>query len=232
MAGTKDDMNATIKIRRHPFFSPEVRFLVAELDKSLAERYPDWDQLSHPILQANANPKPSEEDIAKAAAREAATKDNLDAEQQERKEGLVFWVAFDTAPSSDPSSVQQGNDGPSTAGKGRAIACAALRIFGTPDYPMPPQFDSSLRWAELKRIYVLPEYRGRGISKLLVKTVEEYARNEGKIDVIVIETGTRQFESIKLCEGARYQRREMFGAYVGADPVSGGVSACFEKRLS
>ena len=221
MPGTQNtiDPNANIQIRRHSFSSPEARFLVAELDKSLAEFYPDWDQLVHPNMHHENNPHPPDEEIAEHAAREASEGGGeVKLEDQEMKDGLVFWVAFDTVTTDAENS------------KGKPIACAALRLF-SPQNPLPSELDPALRYAELKRMFVLPSYQGRGISKLLLAEVEQYALRTLKLAAIVIETGLRQKASLRLYEGAGYQTRSMFGQYVGAAPESGGDSTCLEKRL-
>ena len=218
-ATSTDDMNASIQIRRHPFSSPEARFLVAELDKSLAEFYPDWDELVHPNMHHENNPHPPDEEIAGQAARKSAEGgEEVDLEDQEMKDGLVFWVAFDTAATDAENS------------NGKPIACAALRPF-SPQNLLPLELAPALRYAELKRMFVLPPYQGRGISKLLLARVEQYALHNLELDALVIETGLRQKASLRLYEGAGYQRRSMFGQYVGADPESGGDSTCLEKGL-
>jgi ribosomal protein S18 acetylase RimI-like enzyme len=78
---------------------------------------------------------------------------------------------------------------------------------------------------EVKRMYVAPAFRGRGIARALLRALEAAAGRLG-VAVLRLETGTRQPEAIGLYEAAGYARIPAFGEYVG-DPLS----VCFEKRL-
>jgi len=95
---------------------------------------------------------------------------------------------------------------------GVAVGCGAVRLLG----------DGR---AELKRMYVLPERRGLGISRVVLETLEESARELGA-SAIVLETGIRQPAAIGLYESAGYRRIAPFGAY-----ASSPSSVCMEKRL-
>jgi putative acetyltransferase len=79
--------------------------------------------------------------------------------------------------------------------------------------------------AELKRMYVRPDHRGRGLSRRLLTTLEDTARAEGHAE-IRLETGTRQGEAIGLYSSAGYAEIPLFGHYVGSE-----FSRCFAKRL-
>lgn len=216
------DVKTNITVRRHPSSSPEARFLVTELDKSLTEFYPDWDQLNHPAMKHDNNPRPPPEQATEEASLHFFGQVNDPMEDQETKGELVFFIAFDSSATSGEEFEM---------GKEKAIGCAALRLFSTPGKPLPAELDPDLNYAELKRMFVLPSHQGRGISKLLLRRLEEYAVENLQVDVIVMETGLRQKASLRLYEGMGYQRRSMFGQYVGADPESGGDSACLEKRF-
>ncbi|MEV6927184.1 GNAT family N-acetyltransferase [Dactylosporangium sp. NPDC051485] len=72
--------------------------------------------------------------------------------------------------------------------------------------------------AELKRMYVAPEFRGRGIAKALLSAVEGVARETGR-SRIWLETGTAQPEAIGLYERSGYVRIEDFGHYKGYPDV-------------
>jgi GNAT superfamily N-acetyltransferase len=69
---------------------------------------------------------------------------------------------------------------------------------------------------EVKRVFVAPEYRGRGISKALMAEAEEIARERGVRD-LVLQTGDLQAEAIALYEGIGYRRIPPFGRYAGLD---------------
>jgi GNAT superfamily N-acetyltransferase len=96
---------------------------------------------------------------------------------------------------------------------GRPIACGAFR-------PMDELA------AEIKRLYVVPEQRGRGLSKLILAELERRAAGMG-YRVARLETGTRQPEAIALYERAGYRRIPNFGIY-----VDNPLSVCFEKELT
>ena len=79
--------------------------------------------------------------------------------------------------------------------------------------------------AELKRMYVRPAYRGRGIARQLVVALEEEAFAAGR-PVLRLETGTYLTRAIALYRSAGYRPIPVYGEYVG-NPYS----VCFEKRL-
>jgi GNAT superfamily N-acetyltransferase len=91
-------------------------------------------------------------------------------------------------------------------------ACGGLKIFGT-DY------------GEVKRMYVCPVYRGRGLGKAVLNHLADYAQQQ-QVDVLRLETGIYQVEAIGLYESWGFQRRPPFGEY-SVDPLS----VYFEKRL-
>jgi GNAT superfamily N-acetyltransferase len=66
--------------------------------------------------------------------------------------------------------------------------------------------------AEVKRMYTVPEARGRGIARAVLGAVEESARRSGRKRVI-LETGQRQPEAIALYEASGYERIPPFGYY-------------------
>ena len=95
---------------------------------------------------------------------------------------------------------------------GRAVACGGWQ-------PLEPGV------AELKRMYVRPAYRGRGIARQLVVALEEEALAAG-YPVLRLETGTYLAAAIALYRSAGYVPIPVYGEYVG-NPLS----ICFEKRL-
>jgi GNAT superfamily N-acetyltransferase len=98
---------------------------------------------------------------------------------------------------------------------GAAIGCGALR--GIADAV-----------GELKRMYVVPEARGRGVAKVVLAALEDEARGRGWT-TLRLETGPRQPEAIALYTRAGYRPTEAFGAYV-AD-ANAGDSLFFERAL-
>ncbi|PGH49943.1 GNAT family N-acetyltransferase [Streptomyces sp. Ru87] len=80
--------------------------------------------------------------------------------------------------------------------------------------------------AELKRMYVVPEARGRGLARRVLAALEDSARAAGRKRV-VLETGTRQPEAIALYTSSGYEPTEKFGLYrFEAD------SRCYAKPLT
>ncbi len=80
--------------------------------------------------------------------------------------------------------------------------------------------------AEIKRMYVAPHGRRRGLARAVLAHLEVTARNSGA-DVIVLETGTAQPEAIALYESSGYEPVEKFGHYAWSPK-----SRCYGKRLA
>jgi GNAT superfamily N-acetyltransferase len=78
---------------------------------------------------------------------------------------------------------------------------------------------------ELKRMYVLPTYRGRSLSRLVVADLEERARALG-FGRLILETGVLQPEAIGLYLTSGYLPIENFGEYAAE-----AESRCFAKDL-
>lgn len=66
--------------------------------------------------------------------------------------------------------------------------------------------------AEIKRMYVVPEARGRGLSRLVLAAIEESAAAAG-IDVLVLETGQPQAVAVSLYRSSGYTDAPRFGDY-------------------
>ncbi len=66
--------------------------------------------------------------------------------------------------------------------------------------------------AEVKRMYTRPHARGHGVARAVLAAIEESARAQGRKRVI-LETGLKQSEAIRLYERAGYDRIENFGHY-------------------
>lgn len=79
--------------------------------------------------------------------------------------------------------------------------------------------------AEIRRMYVAPAARGRGLSRLLLTALENEARRLG-YDFVRLETGEHQPEAIRLYASSGFEPIPRYGPFVG-DPRS----VCFEKRL-
>jgi GNAT superfamily N-acetyltransferase len=81
--------------------------------------------------------------------------------------------------------------------------------------------------AELKRMYVDPSVRGRGIGRAIVEALEREARLLG-VTRIVLETGTRLPPAIRLYEAMGYAPIPLFGEYLSSPETS----LCFGKSLA
>ena len=68
-------------------------------------------------------------------------------------------------------------------------------------------------YAELKRLFINPAYRGKGIAKTLIEKLEDHAFKLG-IKVIKTETGTLQTEAIHLYKKLDYKKIGPFGDYI------------------
>ena len=79
--------------------------------------------------------------------------------------------------------------------------------------------------AEIKRMYVAEAMRGRGLARLVLKSLETAARAVGRTRM-VLETGLRQPEAIGLYQANGYARIDNFGVYRHHPE-----SLCFAKDL-
>jgi GNAT superfamily N-acetyltransferase len=96
--------------------------------------------------------------------------------------------------------------------EGAAVACGGVA-----------RFDAER--GEIKRMYVAPELRGRGLGRRLLVELEAEARRLG-YRALVLETGDRQPEALGLYRSAGYERIPCYPPY-----DSRALSLCFEKRL-
>jgi putative acetyltransferase len=80
--------------------------------------------------------------------------------------------------------------------------------------------------AEIKRMYVRPAFRGRGIARQLVVALEEEALAADR-PLIRLETGSYMPSAIALYRSSGYRPIAPYGEYVG-NPYS----VCFEKHLA
>ena len=80
-------------------------------------------------------------------------------------------------------------------------------------------------YGEVKRMYVRPAFRGKGLGKAILNHLAEHARANG-ISALRLETGIYQVEAIGLYDGCGFQRRGPFGDYKN-DPNT----VYFEKQI-
>lgn len=79
--------------------------------------------------------------------------------------------------------------------------------------------------AEIKRMYTLPEYRGKGIAKAILTELEAWAKEENFTSSI-LETGFLQHDAIGLYQKLGYTVIENFGQYKGV-----ANSVCMKKII-
>ncbi|MET9380084.1 GNAT family N-acetyltransferase [Streptomyces sp. NPDC002928] len=79
--------------------------------------------------------------------------------------------------------------------------------------------------AELKRMYVVAEARGRGLARRMLAALEEDARTAGR-GRMVLETGDEQPEAIGLYTSSGYEPCTKFGHYRFHES-----SRCYAKAL-
>ncbi|WP_333854267.1 GNAT family N-acetyltransferase [Epilithonimonas sp.] len=93
-----------------------------------------------------------------------------------------------------------------------AVACGAVK-----------ELDSISM--EVKRMFTLPEKRGKGLASTILKELETWSKELG-YEKTVLETGKRQTEAVALYNKCGYKIIPNYGQYVGVDN-----SVCFEKEL-
>ncbi|WP_327586471.1 GNAT family N-acetyltransferase [Nonomuraea sp. NBC_00507] len=96
---------------------------------------------------------------------------------------------------------------------GQAVACGAVQPVDAVT-------------GELKRMYVVPGHRGRGIATSLLSALEDLARELG-YRRLRLATGVRQPEAIALYERCAYTLTEPYGKYVDAP-----LTRCYQKALA
>lgn len=93
-----------------------------------------------------------------------------------------------------------------------AVGCGAIKV-------------QDMVTAEIKRMYVVETYRGRGLATQILTNLESWAKELG-YKRCVLETGIRQPEAIALYEKKGYTCIPNYGHYIDVKN-----SVCFEKLL-
>ncbi len=79
--------------------------------------------------------------------------------------------------------------------------------------------------AEMKRVFVRQEYRGLGVSKALIQTLEARAKEKGYRRMI-LETGKPLIAATRLYQNMGYQIIDNYGQYKNME-----LSICMSKEL-
>lgn len=93
-----------------------------------------------------------------------------------------------------------------------AVGCGAFKLYKD-------------EIAEIKRMYVDPKMRGKGIASKILIELENWAREEGYTSAI-LETGHNFPEAVALYQKNEFVITENYGQYIGV-----ADSICFQKDL-
>ena len=85
------------------------------------------------------------------------------------------------------------------------------------------EYDSQT--VEMKRMYTLPEYRGKGIASKILTELELWAKEEN-YKIAILETGFLQTDAISLYKKLGYVITENYGQYIGVEN-----SVCMKKKM-
>ena len=85
------------------------------------------------------------------------------------------------------------------------------------------EYDSET--VEMKRMYTLPDYRGKGIASKILTELELWAKEEN-YKIAVLETGFLQTDAISLYQKLGYVITENYGQYIGLEN-----SICMKKKM-
>ena len=83
----------------------------------------------------------------------------------------------------------------------------------------------SKKIAEIKRMFVITEYQGKGFGSKILQALETWASSLN-YNTCILETGTRQPDAIALYKKNGYKIIENYGQYKGVKN-----SVCFKKEL-
>jgi len=85
------------------------------------------------------------------------------------------------------------------------------------------QFEPNIM--EVKRMFTLPESRGKGVASQILIELENWAK-ELNFEKLILETGINQPAAIALYKKCNFKRIPNYGQYTGIEN-----SFCFEKML-
>ncbi len=95
---------------------------------------------------------------------------------------------------------------------GRAVGCGAIRMLDG-------------KSAEVKRMYVEPDQRGKGVGRAVLEQLEAAAKQLGALR-LVLETGIHSPEALALYRGAGFTQIDCWGEY-----ATSPTSICLEKKI-
>lgn len=80
--------------------------------------------------------------------------------------------------------------------------------------------------AEVKRVFLREDYRGKGISKKIMELIETYAKEKG-FQYLIVETGKHMTTAVNLYQSIGFQTIPNYGPY---KDMAGSV--CMKKQIS
>ena len=95
---------------------------------------------------------------------------------------------------------------------GRAVGCGAIRVLESTT-------------AEVKRMYVEPDQRSKGVARAVLAALEASAKKLG-VRRLVLETGTYSDAALSFYRRAGFTQVDCWGEY-----ASSPTSICMEKHL-
>lgn len=116
----------------------------------------------------------------------------------------AFYAQFDKIDKIKHTVIVYEND--------KAIGCGAMK-----------EYASDIM--EIKRIYIWPDNRGKGMAAIILKELESWAR-ELNYKKCILETGANNPEAIGLYKKNGYGIISNYSQYAGIE-----TSVCFEKDL-
>ena len=99
---------------------------------------------------------------------------------------------------------------------GAAVGCGGVALFAD--------------FAEVKRMYVRPAARGRGVAQTMLARLERET-DEAGLRIVRLETGNRQNAALRLYEQAGFRPCPPFGDYALMPRQAIATSVFMEKRL-
>ena len=96
--------------------------------------------------------------------------------------------------------------------EGKPVGCGCFKPFDD-------------KTVEMKRMFVLPEMRGKQLAAQMLQELEKWAVEEGN-SAAVLETGHKQVEAVRLYNVAGYTLTKNYGQYIGMEE-----SICYRKEL-
>jgi putative acetyltransferase len=100
--------------------------------------------------------------------------------------------------------------------EGAVVGCGGIALFED--------------FAEVKRMYVRPAARGRGVARAILARLEVEAQ-KARLPLLRLETGDKQGDALRLYRRYGFAECPAFGAYASMAPHRIATSIFLEKRV-